>query len=206
MLEFIQEFLNKLKKARLRKDQNLQFIVQQEFMQGQIRQQIVDIVAQNDEYKKQLTEEVRDLQKAEGRLDRLQDDLIFYEDQVEGNANNQDNTGGIKIRKAKTLMASNLKEQNLDNRKALREQTYQDKKLQQEKDLMLGLDYIQNVRLTLLVQRNETIFSKVLELWDKFMDFITPFKSHMKVIKSRHILSIQAAFIFMRNLVSASIS
>ena len=52
MLEFIQEFLNKLKKARLRKDQNLQLIVQQEFMLGQIRQQIVDIVAQNDDYKK----------------------------------------------------------------------------------------------------------------------------------------------------------
>lgn len=71
---------------------------------------------------------------------------------------------------------------------------------------MLGLDYIQNVRLTLLIEKKQDLFSRLSELYEQFMDSITPFKSHMKIIKSRHILSIQAAFIFMRNLVSASIS
>ena len=41
--------------------------------------------------------------------------MIFYEDQVDANANNQDNTGGgVKFKKANTLVAgSHLKDSNI---------------------------------------------------------------------------------------------
>ena len=55
---------------------------------------------------------------------------------------------------------------------------------------MQGLDFIKDVRLTLLLEKNKDLLSQILELYEQFMDFITPFKSNMKMIKSRHILSI----------------
>ena len=52
--------------------------------------------------------------------------------------------------------------------------------MQEERDLMRGLDHIENVRLKLLVDKNESIFALLAELYEKFLDSITPLKNHLK--------------------------
>lgn len=78
--------------------------------------------------------------------------------------------------------------------------------MQEERDLMQGLDHIQNVRLKLLVERDKTIFDRIAETYAQLLDAITPLKDKLKVIKSQHINSIQSVFRFLRNMISASLT
>lgn len=74
-----------------------------------------------------------------------------------------------------------------------------------EKELMKGLDFVNDVRLKIHVEESNTIIEILIDQLVKFFDGITPLKSQIKHIEGTQTKSIHSFFVFFRRLVTVGI-